>query len=201
MRTTFLTACVAFAFASCGSQNNGQCRSYALYNAFHYDVRPTLMSPSGIKIDPTGQALDMEKLERQTNEVERCLTDAFGSPPKIPPDVMRDAECLVDTFNLPLDHGCLTVKVPDDWTLTCDGSQQILPTRAPDEGCLEKGLTPTAQCPCRYRGGTQDDHIIVTTPSFYIFKDPLIRVVTGCNNPWRHPTLAKCAQPSVPRLP
>ncbi len=46
--------------------------------------------------------------------------------------------------------------------------------------------------------------MIVVTPSAYLLKDPLIRLVTGCNNPWAvaasGATLAKCAEPSVPAL-
>jgi hypothetical protein len=168
---------------------------------FDYDIRPTMVTPAGIRVDPTGQQLDIEKIDRQVDEVERCLEEAFGDPPRIPDEVMDDAECRWDDLDLPLHREWLIVKVPDDWLYSCDGSQLVLPALAPETGCLAKGQHPTAECPCRWRGGIQDDRYIVTTPAFYIYKDPIIRMVTGCNNPWYSPPLATCATPSVPPLP
>ena len=181
-----------FALAiGCGSEND-QCPRYNFYNQFSYKVRPTIKTVRGIAVDLTGQDVSLNCIDKATSEVEKCLEETFGNPPRLPDDVRQKADCLVETFALPLKRKCLTVKIPDDWTLSCEGTYQVLPQEAPAERCFEKGLTPTPNCPCRWRAGIQDDSVIVATPNLFLYKDPLIRLVTSCNNPWAHPSLAKC---------
>ncbi|MEK7625100.1 MAG: hypothetical protein AAB467_01985 [Patescibacteria group bacterium] len=168
-----------------------RCVRYNFYNQFSYRVTPTQWTTDGIAIDPTGQEAPPERIDELTHEVETCLADAFGNPPHLPDDVRRDADCLVETFTLPYDRVCLTVKIPDDWTLSCSGDQ-VLPRVAPAELCRAKGLEPSPECPCRWRGGIQDNSVIVVTPNLFLYKDPLVRMITSCNNPWMHPSLAAC---------
>ena len=175
----------------CGSKND-QCPRYNFYNQFSYKVRPTEKTAQGIAVDLTGQDVSLEQIDRLTNEVEKCLENAFGNPPHLPDDVRQKADCLVETFALPLKRKCLTVKIPDDWTFSCDGRYQVLPQEAPAERCREKGIEPTPECPCRWRAGTQNDSVIVVTPNLFLYKDPLVRLVTTCNYPWAHPSLAAC---------
>jgi hypothetical protein len=185
--------------ASAGPASEGPaCPDYRYESQFEYAVTPAFTTPSGIPVDPSGQDVSAETVDAQTAEVEACLAREFGSPPHLPPEVRRAADCLEETFALPIPRGCFAVKVPADWTLSCDGDQQVLPSRAPDALCLAKGLVPTDDCPCRWRAGLEDDgRVVVTTPSFHMFKDPLVRLATGCNNPWAHPKLARCATPSL----
>lgn len=197
MNKMMLICLVAFALRGCSSDD---CAQFHFGSQFDYEVHPAFTTPGGIKVDPTGQAVSAEMVDRLVNEVEQCLAEQFPGG-KIPADVRVAAQCQSDSFDLPV-RRCFTVKVPDDWEWACAGSQeQVLPlahtTNAPpDELCLAKGIVPTPECPCRWRAGLQDDDIIVTAPNFRVFKDPLIRLITGCNNPWVEP-LRTCAHSSL----
>jgi hypothetical protein len=185
-------------FTACSAEADTCPVTWNYADQFRYDVEPTLSTPSGIAVDPSGQRVEPEEIDRLFKEVETCLEEQFGSPPALPPDVIRDGECFSDTFPLPYPRErCLTIKIPNDWVPNCDGTQQVLPWKAPDEGCLAKGLTPTEKCPCRWRSGIQDLRTAVTTPNLLNLKDPLIRIITGCNRPWSSPALAKCAHSST----
>jgi len=172
---------------------------------FKYDVSPNDTTPEGISVDLSGQDVSLELIDRLTDEVESCLKEKFGDPPVLSPEAMQEGQCFRNTFTLPINRSCLTIKIPDDWQYSCDGTQQVLPIkstdyRPPDSACRVKGLEPTPECPCRWRAGIQDSCIVVSTPSLYLYKDPLIRLVTGCNNPWVNNDLAHCAAPSTPPL-
>lgn len=97
------------------------------------------------------------------------------------------------------------VYIPKDyWTSKCTGNQMIAAMHPIWKGCATKEikikpecrkvLRPTEKCPCpcALRAVIQDHWAIVTTPSLYIFKSELIRIVTGENNPWIHPVYKKC---------
>jgi len=186
--------------SSCSGSDNCQ-PNYFYQDQTTYEVNPEFTTSQGIDIDTTGQNISLELIDQLTDEVEDCLIKTFGFPPIITERIMQQGMCLYETFELPINRECLTVKIPDDWILSCKGDQQVLPALAPAEYCIEqeKGI-PTSECPCRWRAGIQDNLTIVTTPSLYLYKDPLIRIVTGCNNPWGHPALAHCATPSTPPL-
>ncbi len=195
-----LGLCLVFLAGNTSCKN---CPEYGYQSQFNYSIKTAFTTPSGIAVDPTGQAVSAELIDRLTDEVETCLAVAFGATPVIPVDAAVAGQCLNRTFDLPFRRNCLTIKVPDDWELSCDGEEQLLPLsrttyRPPDELCRAKGLEPTPNCPCRWRAGIQDNHTIVTTPNFYLYKDPLIRMFTGCNNLWAVPALAQCATPSKP---
>jgi len=161
-------------------------------------VLPGRETPEGIRVDSGEQEVALERFDRMVDQVERCLRETFGDRPSIPAEMREAGQCLDGTFALPVDRSCLVVKVPDDWEVACDGLEQVLPAHAPDALCRAKGLEPTAACPCRWRAGIQDQHVIVVPPSARMFKDPLVRLATGCNNPWGHPALARCAAPDDP---
>ena len=194
----FAVVALVLFFSACQSDQN--CQHYNYANQFNYETDFNQSTPQGIALDLSGQDISPELIDRLVDEVEKCLVENFGNPPVLPPVVVQDAQCRGKTFSLPIDRGCLAVKIPNDWQISCDGTQQVLPISstvyvAPDELCEAKGLTVTPECPCRWRAGIQDDYILVSTPSLYVFKDPLIRMITGCNNPWGHPALSQCASP------
>lgn len=174
-----------------------------------YDVHPTLTTPKGIRVDPTGQPVDLLVIDRLTDEVEACLKEQIGTGPDIPSNIAKDGLCGDCSYNWPIDRSRIVVKIPSDWTLSCDKTEQVLPVLAGDLGCLAKGLTPTEKCPCRWRallqtvetnGADGASGVIVTTPNFFLYKDPLIRMVTGCQKVWADPALAKCASPTTAPL-
>lgn len=175
---------------------------------YAYDVNADVVTTKGINVDTSGISLDLETLfDKQLDEVEACLTAAFGNPIVIPPDIAEKAQCLTNTFPMPFPRSCMTVKVADDWSCSADGSQEVLPSLGPVSGCVAKGQCldangqPIPNCPCHWRGGIQSNAYVIALPTAYLFKDSAIRWFTGCNNPWSTPEFAKCATPSVPPLP
>jgi len=167
-----------------------------------YVVKADYKTAGGTPYDPSGMSIATELIDRLTNEVNSCLTAAFPTG-NLPSDVISSAHCYQRTsFLLPIDKTEFIVKVASDWVLNCDGTQQLLPTpvKAGPSGCIAKGQTPDAQCPCRWRAGIQCLTVLIVTPSFYLYKDVLIRFVTGCQNPWGNTQLATCATPSTTPL-
>ena len=158
-----------------------------------YSVLPDAKTEEGIRVDTSGIYVDLKDLDMQTGDVEDCLKAQFGSG-RLPPELVQQASCDSDQVSLPIVRSWLTVKVAKDFLFSCDGSQEVLPVQAPDVLCVAKGETPTAMCPCYWRAGIEQNRYIVVTPNLYLFKDPLIRMVTGCDNPWVG-ALATCAQP------
>lgn len=51
------------------------------------------------------------------------------------------------------------------------------------------------ECPCHYRVAITGKTLIVP-PDARLLKDGMVRVITGCTNPWAHPLLSECARPS-----
>lgn len=103
-----------------------------------------------------------------------------------------------DCLKMSIDPASFVVKVPTDTVMSCDGKQQELSAIAPMSGCDAKGLH--GDCECHWRAVVQCPNVIVATPSLYLFKDALVRFVTGSQNPWADPALAKCAAPTTDPL-
>lgn len=149
---------------------------WGYYAATTYPVKASRLTNDGIRFDSQGQDISGALIDRLVGEVETCLARR-------------------------IDRKSFQVLIPKDWTLSCDGTQQVLPTEgAGAMGCLAKGQTPTERCPCRWRAYIQAPNIIVATPSMYLLKDALTRFVTGSSNPWADPALAKCVQPTTKPL-
>jgi hypothetical protein len=130
------------------------------------------VTPLGVRFDSSGQVISGELIDRLVSEVEQCVGKS-------------------------IDRDSFIVKIPNNWILNCDGSQQELSqSRASEAGCLAKGLKYDPKCPCMWRARIQWPNVIVTTPSMYLMKDALTRFVTGSSNPWQG-ALAKCASPST----
>ncbi len=167
-----------------------------------YGIEPMAMTDKAIAVDDSGQQIPLAVIDRLVDEVEACLIGKFGPEPRLSADFMRSNDCDRGTFTLPIRRECLTVKIPDDWVYSTDGKRMLLNALAPDEGCLAKGLKPDKKHPCRWQAGIQGSNAIVVPPSLYNFKDPLLRIVTRCNNIWFDPGgLTDCARPTVPPLP
>lgn len=150
---------------------------YSHHEFEQYNIDVELKTPSGIVYDPSGQNISPQLIDRLTSEVESCL-------------------------NVKIDRTSFKVKIANDWVLSCDKSQQLLPTPvfAGNAGCVAKGLVPDPNCPCRWRAGIRCPNVIVIPPNFYLYKDALIRFVKGIPNPWIDPVLSVCATPSTTPL-
>ena len=164
---------------------------------YHYDVVPNATTPKGIKVDTSGIDLDLTdtlaQIDTQVDAVEVCLGSTFSRPAVIGTYVSAQAQCDNTTFPLPLIRTDIIVKLAANYVSSCDGTQELLPVPAPDALCEAKGVVPTQSCPCRWRVGIELNKYIVVTPDLFLLKDSLIRLTTGCDNPWS-PPLAPCAR-------
>jgi hypothetical protein len=174
---------------------------YSIHEFDHYDPRTDHTTPDGTEYDPVGQNISPQLIDRLTNEVEKCLQATFPDG-KIPSNIANGSYCPRDTIDFPIDRKSFSVMIPNDWVLSCDNSQQLLPTpvESGPGGCFLKSENPTQQCPCRWRAGIRCPNTIICTPNFFLYKDALIRLTTGCSNPWATPEFAKCATPSTTPL-
>ena len=169
------------------------------YGAFdQYNVNATLTTPLGTHYDPSGLPISPQLIDRLVGEVNTCLQ---GVAPNnvLPSDVVKASMCASTNITLPINRQSFQVKVASDWVYSCDKTQELLPVDAGSAGCIANGLTPTDSCPCKWRAGIKCPNSIITTPSFYLFKDALTRYITGCQNPWAS-ALANCATPSTTML-
>ncbi|MBN1585434.1 hypothetical protein JW899_03645 [Candidatus Uhrbacteria bacterium] len=170
----------------------------------NFDVVPTGKTPDGIAVDDNLVGFSQEGLgeiiDRQASEVEECLERNFGSGLDFPFIVTANGDCTEEVgTGLASFREEIAVEISGDFSISHDGTQKLLPLKAEDSVCLAKGLDPK-KGQCRYRVSVQNCTEIIIPPSGYLFKDGLIRVITGCANPWGHPLLAECAAPSVPAL-
>lgn len=173
----FDTALTNCSISTCSETKWGY--SYSEFD--RYDVVLDHTTTAGTLYDPSAQNISPLLIDRLTHEVDVCLTDLGYSP---------------------INYQSFSVKVVGDWVLNCSGTQQELPDPvwAGNGGCVSKGQAPSIACPCRWRAGIKCPNIILTTPSFYLYKDALTRFVVGTDNPWASPELAKCASPSTTPL-
>lgn len=165
-----------------------------------YDVHPNQLTIKNIAVDTSGLDINLNKIDRLTDEVEECLFKLQKQFPQFSDEMAQSGQCESKTFNLPISRECLTVKVASDWFLSkyeFNGThhQQLPYTNG--GMCTNKGLPPGV---CYYRVGIQDNLTIVVPPSFYLYKDGLVRIATGCHNPWYMDVLAACMEPSTPPL-
>lgn len=183
---------------TCGSPYVSPYYTHGFYDQFpppySYDYHPNATTPEGIRVDTSGEAVDLADLDRRVDFVESCLAGKFGSPPALPPSVVSGSQCDSTTFPLPLLRRDLQVKVAANWVWSCDHTQELIPVPSPDSGCVAKGLTPTPECPCYWRVGIQGNQVIVVTPDLHMLQDSVTRMATGCNDVWME-GLSACAQP------
>lgn len=136
-----------------------------------YHLQDPLTTPAGNTID--GDAPTGAELDRIVAEVGACL----GYSP-----------------------GTFRVVVARDWHLNCDGTQQVTPVVA---GVGDPGKVDNFALPCPYaywRAFYQESGIVVTTPSLYAIKDPIVRLSQGGILPsdlYVDAHLASCTQPST----
>ena len=194
----FIKSLLLIGLCAC-SPIDEECGNYSFAAIEDYKVNGETYTHEGIHVD-ADENYDLSILDRVTNEVYSCLQTTFPSL-KLSSDVISDAWCFKKKIRL-VQKSCFEVKIPSDWRLSCDGSQQVLKDEAPVESCKSKGLNGNFdECPCSWRAGIQQKEnttpIIVTTPNLYLYKDPLLRYITSCDYPWSSPPLSTCMSPST----
>jgi hypothetical protein len=211
---SFIAIVFLIFFISCEKEPQEYMSDCGLYNKDYlynldYEVNIDSKTPEGIPVDSGGIYYDLTHIDEMSNDVRDCLIRNF-------PDLILPEEVLNKTYCTQLkgdkkgdfsksynaawgySFGCWQVKIDNNWVLSCDGKQQLLSAIAPTPigkpcGGKEDMIT-SKECPCRYRVAIMGKTIVVP-PDARLFKDGLIRVITGCNNPWAHPLLSECASP------
>lgn len=169
------TPAILITLAACAPAPCEQKYGYYVQTSPAYAFEP-VTTESGILIDPSSNAIDFDYLEASVQEARECLATQGHT------------------------LGQVRVKVPDDWGMNDDGTEEVLPFATRDRAC--KGKQATEAAPCRFRAivqcatnGAPCEPIAVVTPNMKLLKDALTRIATGSTNPWEDPTLAPCAMP------
>lgn len=193
----FIPLSLLSSVTDCGPTCSEDKWGYATHTFDNHSLGQTLLkTPKGISYDPSGLPISPQLIDRLTDEVEACLQKNYGTAP-LPQATASAAYCVAQTKPVVIDRSSFVVKVVNDWLPSCDKSQQLLPNLVNPTSCLAKGLTPIADCPCRWRAGIKCSNILIVTPSFYLYKDVLIRFSATCMDPWNDPVLSVCATPST----
>jgi len=204
MKKLALLLLVALSIVSCRTTME-DCDLFKVPNmeTHHYksDIEIDAHTPMGIPVDTGGVSRDLSYLDTMAMEVKACLDKNFPDH-VIPQEVLDKTYCKTTNFTATCktayDFGCWQVKIDNNWKLSCWGTDQMLSatTGAPTGWtCGGKNMVITEECPCHYRVAV-DGKTIVVTPDARLFKDGLVRTITGCENPWAHPLLSECAKPS-----
>ena len=179
------------------------------YLAREYNMVPpfetefTVLTPTGVRIDPSDNEIEMGLVDVIIDRVERCMYDKFNSGEDtlyIPEDIRRAAYCTSARPTYQVDRFKVRIKIPfkvSGWHWSLCSGQQVLSWEAPVAACASKGVDASVECPCSWRAGVQDNGVIVSTPNLYLFPDWFVRVHFGCLNPWGHPAVAECAKPQT----
>lgn len=133
--------------------------------------------------DPKGE-LDLAKLDMTVSAIVECI----GSILPLTMSEYQTAECVGQPSSEV--RSCIVVKVPEWHVSSCTGSQ-LFPCSVPVLSCLNKGQTPTLECPCSCRAIIQDNSMILTTPNLELFPARLTELLTGCPQIW-NTRLSKC---------
>lgn len=187
--------------ASCSAVCDELQWGYSFGEFDSYTFNSSLKTPKGIAYDPSGQDISPQLIDQITDQVELCLYQAFGETPgqSVSIDlssIRQTYTCFNDSLHLPIDRQGFNVIIPSNWQLSCDKSQQVLATVAGGVGTVcDFGEVATADCLCHWRAGIKCPDTLITTPSFYLYPDVLIRHTLGCADPWASAQLANCASP------
>jgi hypothetical protein len=172
--------CVVLVLAlfSCGSEPYDECHPAPDPYGTHYSPRPDVATPLGVRVDRSGQNVDLNRVDQAVAQVEACL-------------------------GRPIEAHCLRVYVPTAWQMSCHvadgGHYQLLSEHPADQrACDAKPEIdgPAPGCPCLWRVLRQGATIIAP-PDLRMLPAGIVSVATGIDDPWPTP-LAACAVPLQP---
>ena len=143
------------------------CYYYNFTDITNYSFEETGRTLLGISVSDYSGELDLDLVDRKVLELENCL-------------------------DMSIDYNCVKALVPPDTYISPCSGRELFPCNINPQLCIDKGITPTEECPCACRGAIQDNLIIVTVPSLITFKGELTRLITGINNPWTHEETKNC---------
>lgn len=153
-----------------------------------YPVHMTGVTPQNILL--AGGA-NSTLVDRLTNEVEACL---MTLDPILTQEEQRIGGCQAPVLEQKICRECLVAAIAPDWFYTpYSGGQQVLP--------IVGGRCIKADCDGQQKGYlrvfVQDDYVVVVPPSMYLYKEGLVKITTGCWQPWLLPRLAVCMTPTT----
>lgn len=185
MKTTLLLIAVFFI---CGCPPKNDCYMNMFSNITAYIPKWTMTTPAGYRLDTTDAVPDisLEILDIRLNNIEKCVLEVAKNNPVAKPEWACLGNKLIAE---PIKKNCLLIKVVKPVMSKCSTWQHI-PVKAPDQLCRDKGLEPTAECPCLWRVAVQDDNILITPPAMHLWD--IVRIMTSCNGMWSSP-LAACS--------
>lgn len=157
----------------------------------NYTVHETLRTPNGTILDDPKSELNPSQIDSTLATVSRCVAEIAQTG--FTDEEYVKGECS-GTLIQPEIYACLNIKVAPDWTMSCAGTDQVFPCNVGNARCEQKGLTPTAECPCRCRAQIQPNSTIIVTPNLKLLPAYFTTLMTGCLSPWVG-RLAKCASP------
>jgi hypothetical protein len=182
--------------ASC--YEDDPCMFYGEENIYPpYSVSINQTTPNGVRVDASGQTINLALIDKTIEYVESCLAKAY--PNGIPKDVVEKGWCRNDwegkirKFN----PSCIKVKVPDSCSLSQTPGQQyyLLDRKAPLEGCQAKGLDAKPG-ECRWRAGWQENETAVVCQDLYLLSEQIVKYLTTCQVVWID-AMAQCAMPKT----
>lgn len=163
-------------------------------NITSYRVTPDRRTPGGILVDDQSHLLADDRIDAMTDAVEACLA---RSPDAWTPAQIIAGHCLGPETRHSVRRDWFDVKVPPDWYVSPCTSEQLFPCDVDQDLCMtqkpELGeWSEREDCPCACRGTVQGNRTIVTTPAAPLFKATLVKLVTGCYQPWAIEELRPC---------
>lgn len=170
----------------------GGCKESCYENYFQniteYKINPVYQTPKGIGLDVTDVGIfpELNLIDERVDKIEECILNVTKSITKIEPIWQCIRALPVEN----LKRECIIIKVVQPVYSKCQSNWNLLPILAPEQLCIEKGIIPTKECPCRWRSVVQDDNVIITPPALYLWD--IVKIYTGCNNFWYSP-FAACA--------
>jgi hypothetical protein len=171
--------CFILSLSGCGDK----CYKNYYQNITSYKVSPNVITKSGFKVDTGGINVDIDALDSRLVSIENCLISIIKQTPVITEEQKNEWQCLKKEFEPePIKRDCLVVKVIEAVLSSCS-EWEFIPVLAPDQYCLDKGIIPTPECPCKWRLAVQNDNILITPPALYLWD--VTRIYTSCNNIWK----------------
>jgi hypothetical protein len=155
---------------SCGPDGD-QCPAIYGSNITNYKVRGETETAGGVKIDVSGQDIDLAAVDCIVDALEACYA-------------AKPAGSQAHLDGLP--RGCLQIKVAQDWYWNeCRDGHQIFPCDLSYyETCRNRVPDPAnGVCACACAGVIQDGNVAVVTPDLAALSHELTHVVFGVYDP------------------
>lgn len=158
------------------------------YDVTSQDTTPNYYTPSGYGLhDPVGAFVtEGRAFDTAITEVQSCLSSIGNDVSVLPSDALCPG--VGGPWRV---QSCTRIVLSDNWYISPCSGQELFPCAVDPVACVTKGLSPSTECPCACREAIQNGTSVIVPPNHALLKAGLVRLVTGCENPWVEP-LARC---------